>query len=390
MISTLLLSALLAFNGAYLDFDGEYVEGLTYEQIETVCKCAAEKEGVYNPSDNLIKIKDLADNEFYVQIGKENGMLVYDPISFDFIEKSVSFICPYDIYSNEEYYYFGPMNYYVKDGNSFRSLLSDEVIIKQDAYILQEVFSQQLLEFRNAHSPAALEKYLEKNNLRRSVNVDNKTYINNYQFVRNCVHPENDDDSCGFVAASIVLNYWENTMHRGTILPQYLDNSHNLNTESGVNRNIKDRLVQLAGGNTSSWGLTIRDALINYCSEANVSASSQYYIGKIGLDNELSNDRPAIIFGALPQYPNSNLINHAVVAYGVQNEWWGGYYIVNYGWDDSSVEVSLGFGFVGSVTLFQLDENFYKTECTVHPSDYGFSNNYCPIETNATIIKNGL
>jgi hypothetical protein len=30
MISTLLLSVLLAFNGAYLNFDGEYVEGLTY------------------------------------------------------------------------------------------------------------------------------------------------------------------------------------------------------------------------------------------------------------------------------------------------------------------------------------------------------------------------
>lgn len=75
---------------------------------------------------------------------------------------------------------------------------------------------------------------------------------------------------------------------------------------------------------------------------------------------------------------------HAVVAYGVQHEWWGGYYIVNYGWGDDTAEVSLGFGFVGSVCLFQLSDDYKKTYSVV-PTDYDYPDAYCSTPTDKTV-----
>ena len=71
---------------------------------------------------------------------------------------------------------------------------------------------------------------------------------------------------------------------------------------------------------------------------------------------DLAAGRPAIIFGSLPKKNGeSGLGNHAVVAYGVDKQWWGGYYIVNYGYERDTAEVDLEFGFVGSVCLFHLN-----------------------------------
>lgn len=122
----------------------------------------------------------------------------------------------------------------------------------------------------------------------------------------------------------------------------------------------------------------------------NLGSISTYYLGKIGLENELANNRPAIVFGAIPDAPNSNLINHAVVAYGIQKEWWGGYYIVNYGWDPQRAEVSLGAGFIGSVTLFQLTADTYARDYLVQPKNYGFQDSYITPAAEKTVSAGGL
>lgn len=172
------------------------------------------------------------------------------------------------------------------------------------------------------------------------------------------------------------------------VLPSYLDSNGELkDTYKSPSTNLKDKLVEINGGNASSWGKSVRDSMIDYATFANTSATSSYYLGKIGLDSELANNRPVIIFGSLPDHPNSNLINHAVTAYGIESHWWGGYYIVNYGWGSSSSEVSLGFGFVGSVPTFRLDKNNHLSSRTISPSDYGYPEQYTPSELNKTVTK---
>lgn len=280
------------------------------------CAVIADNEGMKDPIDSIYELKDLEGNIFYAQIGEENGFMVYDPITQNCIEKSASLKSPYDFTLNKDYYYFGPMNYYERINNTFYSLMIEgEQFSLEYAYELQKIFSEQLSTFRNAQSEISYENYLKrgiKGATPYSISNGNKTYINNYQYIRDAKHPTNYDGSCGFVAASIILNYWDKTMHKGTVLPQFLDTNGDLNDTSAYdpNTNLKDKLVELNGGkgNEDSWGKVVRDSMISYCEYANLAASSAYYFGKIGLDNELSNNRPAIIFGALPDYPDSNLI----------------------------------------------------------------------------------
>lgn len=318
--------------------------------------------------------------------------MVFDPVVNNFIEKSSEFVSPYDFsdVGNHDYYYFGPMNYYERIGNCFYSLLDKTYVDLDYVYALQDIFDDELNTFRSSQSVEAYKDYCKSISITTtSIDVDDKTYINNYQYIRDAIHPKNNNDSCGYVAGSLILYYWDKTMHKGTVQPQYLDENGNLNMTKSIDpeHNLKDKLVELAGGEPSSWGLTVRDALLDYCKEYGIGASSAYYFGKIGLDNELANDRPAIIFGALPnESSGSGFISHAVVAYGIEHEWWGGYYIVNYGWDSNTAEVSLGFGFVGSVCLFQLSDDYAKTY-TVVPTDYGYPDAYSSVPTNKTIIS---
>lgn len=370
-------------------------------EISNYCNAQATMEGMESPLSELYIVNDLSGNEFYIQIGEEAGFMVFDPIVSNFIEKSANYASPYDFSVNADYYYFGPMNYYEKTGDIFYSLINENEYFGIDyAYQLQEIFDDQLNTFREAQSYSAYQEYIRENQVNSlaltapnsSTYAMKKQYIHNYEYIRDAMHPSNYDDSCGFVAGALILNYWDKTMHRGTVLNQYYDTNMNLIDTSTYNPNInlKDKLVELNGGDRGSWGLTVRDSLIEYCRFANIGASSSYYIGKIGLDSELSNNRPVIIFGALPDVSkNDELITHAVTCYGIESDWWGGYYIVNYGWGSAYNEVSLGFGFVGSVTTFKLTESTYQTSYTISPSSYGYSSAYCPSRTTDTIYING-
>lgn len=56
------------------------------DNISNFCQTMALEEGITNPSSELHVVTDLYDNCFYVQTGKENGFMIYDTISSNFIE----------------------------------------------------------------------------------------------------------------------------------------------------------------------------------------------------------------------------------------------------------------------------------------------------------------
>jgi len=354
----------------------------------------ASLHGIDSPKDIQYTLKDLSGNIFYAQTGSNDGFMVFDPISYKFTEKSAQLTSPYDFNRKGDYYYFGPMNYYERKGDLFYSLGKNGIVVSLD-YItqLQEIFDVQLQETRILKNTDA-EKIIQNSTSKSSVipRAMTKKYINNYQYIRDAKHPTNYDGSCGFVGGTLLLNFWHNTIHNGLIRPEYLDANGDLNDTYHYSpaTNLKDKLVEFNGGDTASWGLTVRDALIDYATYANTPATSAYYFGKIGLDNELNNNRPAIIFGALPNHPDSNLIYHAVTAYGTETDWWGGYYIVNYGWGAGSEEVSLGFGFVGSVTFFSLNPNHFISDFSISQSDYGFPQQYHFYPISKTVTKGAL
>lgn len=393
-----LLTTIIAVNSLNCGTANDFNFLENEHDISDNCLLVSESMGFDNPNEDQYAIKDLNGNIFIVQENKGGGFLIFDPTANDVIESTTTATCPFVFDSLHDNYYFGPMNYYYKEGNYFYHYKIDNCIIDlSNIWGLQENFTTQLEDFRAITSDESYEIYVNDNkeNLRpplRRYQSGNKTYINNYQYIKNMEYPFNWDGSCGFVAASIVLNYWDKTVHSGTVASQFLNENGELNSTmySNPNINLKDKLVEYNDGNADSTARTVSKSVNKYCNDFNVNGSASWYLGKIGLETSLANEKPAIMFGWFPNVQSGGHVNHAITCYGIDHRWWGGYYIVNYGWGSEYNEVSLGFGFVGETMTFCLDEESYATSYTISPSDYGFPQSYCSNETRKKVSFGSL
>jgi len=375
---------------------GINVADFNQQYISDVCQITAVEHGIENPEEDQYTIKDLDGNVFVIQTGEEAGFMVYDPIADAFIEKSSTLECPYVFEATYDNYYLGPMKYYSRVEDTFYSLgLQGDDLNLLQATEMQEIFRDQLADFREMTSEENYQVYIAEQNasgrpIRGKIKIGNKTYIDNYEYIRDTNHPSNYDGSCGFVAASIVLNYWDKTVHSGTVLPQYLDSNGELNDTGSTyspSTNLKDKLVQYNGGKRGSTAVSVSKAMNSYCKDNGIKGSADWYIGKIGLESSLRLERPAIVFGWLSDPRGGWNMNHAVTVYGTESTWWGGYYIANYGWGSSWAEVSMGFGFAGTTATFSLDKNHYSANYTVSPNEYGFHSAYSTSRVTQTVAK---
>lgn len=352
----------------------------------------ATSENYENPQEDQFCVKDLSGNIFIVQTGEEKGTMIIDSNSLFYIESTPSMTCPYSFINNDDNYYFGPGNYYRRIDNNFHHCLNSELVIGYEtACEIQLVFDSQLSEFREDTSDSNYEEYASQDfshpHINKRSRVGNKVYIDNYTYMRDATHPYNYDNSCGFVAASIVLNYWDKTVHDGVVNEAFKDTNGDLNSTScySPSVNLKDKLVSYNNGVFTSWAKDVAEAVNKYCNDYSVEGSASWHIGKAGLETSLFKEQPAILFGYIPDVSSNNYITHAVTCYGIDETWWGGYYIVNYGWGDKYAETSLGFGFAGSTMTFSLDENYYKVDYTINKNAYKFPDAYNSKEVIANV-----
>lgn len=300
--------------------------------------------GVNTEQMNVKTLRDLNGNTFTLVETGANGYYIYDGNSDKYLEMSDSAPSPYKSYS-ADLYYFGPLCYYVKSGNQYVHTITRESITKTDTELANRQFASALSSVRSTASTSSTSGMMA---------AKGNSYIPNYGYIKNAQYPPNENGTCGYTAACLVLYYWHKV--KGGIIPStYLDSNGQLLT-SGYT--LQDKLLSY-GSSNSSWGKTIRDVLISYCTDQGVGATSYYYIGKVGVSNSLSNGRPAILFGWLTSNPSPASVStdstkgkvfHAVTAYGTN----GNYFICHYGWSGYS-HVLLDGGIVGSCTLFQLN-----------------------------------
>ena len=178
-------------------------------------------------------------------------------------------------------------------------------------------------------------------------------YIPNYKYIKNAIYPANENNTCGYTAACLILNYWHKV--KGNVIDSsFLDSNGNLKTTGNT---LQDKLLSY-GKSNSSWGLTIRDVLIDYCNEYGVAATSTYYVTNFDIFAEVGRNRPVIVFGYFPDSPGQvhsrGKVFHAVTAYGTSTSGLVTKLIVHYGWSGYS-HVTLDGGLVGSSTQFVLN-----------------------------------
>ena len=145
---------------------------------------------------------DLSGHVFAINHLGEIGYEIVEKESGITLERSFEGKPPFDYFA-ENIYYFGPTYYYRREGNTFYPLnkyVGKELNL-EEAEILQQQFDFQL--------NRALLKNNPKRNASRKLNRSGNYYIPSYTWVKDDPFPENTNDDCGFVAASIVLHYWD-------------------------------------------------------------------------------------------------------------------------------------------------------------------------------------
>ncbi|CAG5521685.1 hypothetical protein [Streptococcus pneumoniae] len=307
-----------------------------------------------NLLDSKLYVKNLSDgegNNFKLIETGEKGFYIFDAQTNKCLEYSEDAPSPY-LGENDELYYFGPLCYYVMQNGDLIHTITKEQISDSDLSFQQKTFKQALEKTNNFSTNSLLINEKIEDTLYSIRSRSANSYIPRYWHIKNAIYPKNENGTCGYTAACLVLNYW-NKVKGGYVPPEFLDGS-DLKT-SGYT--LQDKLVDY-GGSNDSWGKTIRDAINQLCSDYSISGQAHYRIGKIGVSSEISNDRPAIIFGWLTSNPSPASVNtaargkvfHAVTAYGTS----GAYFICHYGWEGYE-HVKLDGGLIGSCTLYNPD-----------------------------------
>ena len=304
-----------------------------------------------NLLDSKLNVKNLSDGEgsnFKLIETGEKGFYIFDSKTNKCLEYSEDAPSPY-LGKDDELYYFGPLCYYIMQNGDLIHTITKEQISDSDLRFQQKTFKQALEKTNDCSTNSLLINGKIEDTLYSIKSRSANSYIPGYGYIKNAIYPGNEKGTCGYTAACLVLNYW-NKVKGGYVPPEFLDGS-NLKT-SGYT--LQDKLVDY-GGSNDSWGKTIRDAINQLCSDYSISGQAHYRIGNLGVTSEISNGRPAIIFGWLTKYPSPASVNvaargkvlHAVTAYGTS----GSYFICHYGWDRYE-HVKLDGGLVGSCTLY--------------------------------------
>lgn len=371
VLSTLLAAIMMlslsipAFAADLSTEEGNSVANITQHQVIHNAKIAAET-GESNVSTTVKILSDLNGNQFeLIELG-EQGYMIFDAESGKYLEEALESPSPY-LGLSDNLYYFGPLNYYqLVDGKFIHTVFPDKYEISYDEGIsVQSAFDTALQRSRlqkdtemlalmelNPNSATSRES-IQARISAQSAKAKNE-YIPSYSYIKDAVYPPNEEGTCGYTAACLILNYWHNV--EGDVIDSaFLDSNGDLLTGSD-DYTLQDKLLSY-DGSASSWGLTIRDVLIDYCNEYGVSATSTYYVTNFDIFAEIDRGRPVIVFGYFPNDPTPvtrGKVFHAVTAYGTSTSGILSKLIVHYGWDGYN-HVTLDGGLVGSSTQFVLN-----------------------------------
>lgn len=305
-------------------------------------------------------IYDVNNNVYYLYEVGSVAYFIFDPISQRYLEGSPCAPSPY-LDKTGKLVYIGPMNYFVQATDNYQHTIlgvsydisSAEILSLQDAFSAKMTTIQQMATSKNT-IPESATRGVYDNMIEDDCSDEGyiNYYIQGYSNIRYATYPANEGNTCGYVAATLILYYWHK-MNGGVIPSAYLNANGTLKTTGTTTEdNLQKKLISLGNGG-GSWGLEIRDVLIEYCEWRNIGATSTYYFTGIGYRDELHNNRPAILFGLLPDLAGGLPILHAVTAYGFHFDDEDAVVstIVHYGWPGYS-QVYLDDGLIGSVTLF--------------------------------------
>ncbi|MBD5080796.1 MAG: hypothetical protein HDT44_03410 [Ruminococcaceae bacterium] len=156
--------------------------------------------------------------------------------------------------------------------------------------------------------------------------------------------PKGSNGICGYIAANLVLQYWE---YRNKI--SFKDDYTSENSRKDAKLTIKlYEIGKSLGYSDGTWGYEIAKTMNTFCKNNSLSQNASWTVGCLGIVNEIKNNkRPCILFGSLP-YARGG---HAVVVYGYNTYEHKNFYtfVCHYGWNKQGyTKVHIFGGLYGS------------------------------------------
>lgn len=343
----------------------------------------------YKVSDISI-LRDFSENEYLLVEYNSKGYSIISLTSLNIIEVNPFGDYPLTDYLNyyipgNGYYYSNNNQYYDSitsnkiNNNVFVSLASSSDLINEKDK--NEVNTANFNYVRNGINPQISENLVDGDNI-----YTNVEYFDGYDFIfgesevdyswyfklNKTEYPKNDDSTCGYVAASLLLGYAEFFVDSGYFSDSEADKYINKASGhwTGINKDgktisyftevpeIKDSFVKAVwpnAGPSIPWDIV--DAINSFLDgkdgiNFNV-CSTLWLFGDV--KQALNNGFPAAYFGSM------NGTNHVVVLYGIYSLE-EDRYLCHYGWDDNTQVVLNGLGFVtgGYVYIFSGDMHSHK------------------------------
>jgi len=193
----------------------------------------------------------------------------------------------------------------------------------------------------------------------KGVTYRNMECVSNYQFFTNLQScGENVNNTCGYIAAGILLSYWQATRGGNYISSSYLTyTTSNGVRKYSISNSLHTYLVNIGkslGKGNTTYAKDIYDVVNRYFSlRSGISCTYRWALipnaNNIAIANDIHNNRPVIWFGrvASNSYNDMTNMNHAIIVYGYRFSIFSGYsYLAHFGWEGAN-EVFFN-GFLGS------------------------------------------
>lgn len=317
------------------------------------------------------KISDMVGNTYTLTECEPTGYMIFHDESGTFVESSIKSISPY-IGLDDSLYYFGPGEYYQKVDNELKHTVLDKNISLEYSDELKEN-SNEINDILLLNKDDNIVNYINgtENEIPLNSNIkyivsSTKTYkgmtcVKGYKFftlLQSCGY--NNDGTCGYIAAAMLLSYYKRYYGGDIVDSKYLtckaqNDDFAYSIDNGLHELLVDYGQKLGFGNSTDSG-KIKDVINAYLKDQGIK--KDYVEGIIPFNNNftitgsIDNGHPVIWFGNVfnNSYDNQTNINHAIVVYGYS---WSGLapeYIAHFGWNGAN-EVYFS-GILGSLFAF--------------------------------------
>lgn len=351
-----IISAVLAvvitfsFNLVAFASERDKNESLLNERISSFVEAKIDTINAKITVDNVKTLNDFAGNEYKLIECDPTGYFIIHPESGIIVEYAANAKSPYDGLDSN-IYYGGPTYYYVKSkGNYVHTILDIAIDTNEIESTAKDCrkFNDELI---SQTDNSAVRYFADGNatSVKSATSKGTDYWVSSYTWLKNRTSNFGyvDGGYCGYIAANLLLKYWD---YRGTI---DLPSPYSTINSTALTNELIDIGDDLGYG-ASTWASPIANVIDEFCSQQDLPEEASWAIGVYGITTEIAtNKRPCILFGNL-----DGAGNHAVVAYGYNEYENPGYYtyICHYGWDGdySEVHVYGGTSIFGSNTKYKV------------------------------------